>query len=325
MVKITKEYIFEIINFLKKRKFAAAFSRFLLPLILLLNFILYELKFRLIMIKNKKGEIIVKINDLYKMQLNLNDKGICRELCVHKKREFFSTDFFKVIIKNGMNIIDIGSNIGYYALLESRLISEGHVYAIEPVPENFYLLNKNIRINNFKNITTFNFAIGDLNGSIEMFIYDRCNWSSVKPNPEGSLLKTIKVPIVTLDKFLELYSIRNPHFIRMDVEGYEFNILKGAQKTLKNVKPLIICIEMHPHLMSENETKECLNLLKSNGFNVKTIVRETLCCDYNTIFIINKLRGVLNLSPFGFYGNDYESLENLLNNRQGAIVYFEKK
>ena len=67
------------------------------------------------------------------MYLNLDDKGICPDLMVNKTREVFSTAHFQTIITEDMTIIDIGANIGYYALLESQLALKGHVFAIEPV------------------------------------------------------------------------------------------------------------------------------------------------------------------------------------------------
>lgn len=323
---ISKDFFLEVFNYLSEGKFIAAFSRVLLPTISLLNFSFEKMQYQLIgLICQKKGkDVIFNINNRYKMYLDLNDKGISSELSIHKKREFFSTEYFQKEITEDMIIIDIGANIGYYALLESQLAIKGHVYAIEPVPENFHLLNRNIALNNYLNISTYPLAIGDVEGISDMYVYDKCNWSSFIFNPEGKIIDNIQVPVITLDKFIEVYAVHKPNFIRMDVEGFEYNILKGASRTLQANGHLIICIELHPHLMSKEKSKECIKMVKNNGFKVKSIIRETISCDYWVIGIINQLRSNLNWPKIGYYGNDFDSLECLLENGYGAMVFFEK-
>lgn len=323
---ISKDFFLEVFTYLSEGKIIAAFSRVLLPTISLLNVSFEKMHYQLIrfIYRKKSNEVIFDINNRYKMYLDLSDKGISSELCIHKKREFFSTEYFEKIITEDMIIIDIGANIGYYALLESQLAKKGHIYAIEPVPKNFHLLNRNILLNNCQNISTYSLAIGDVEGILEMYVYDKCNWSSFIFNPEGKIIDNIQVPVITLDKFIKLHAVDKPNFIRMDVEGFEYNILKGASRTLQANGHLIICIELHPHLMSKEKSKECIKMIKDNGFKVKSIIRETISCDYWVIGIINKLRSNLNWPMIGYYGNEFDSLECLLEKGHGAMVFFEK-
>jgi FkbM family methyltransferase len=326
MIKISKLYFSDITHYLLQGKFSAAFARGILPLISLFGYYSDQLKYRFIIFQNRDrgGEIIVKINDLYNMRLNLQDLGICQELSIYKKREFFSTDYFMKIIKEDMFIIDIGANIGYYALLESILSPKGTIYAIEPVPQNFNLLKKNVELNNRHNVLLYNYAIGDINGNSTMYIYDKCNWSSFTKNPYGNIVSTINVPLITLDEFIKSSMNKSPNFIRMDVEGFEYNILKGAFNTLNSVSPLIICIEFHPHLMSKENIMACVDILKTSGFKIKSIIREMNSYEYKYIRIINKFRDILNWPRYGYYGNNYDLLEQLFSNGFGAMVFFEK-
>jgi FkbM family methyltransferase len=327
MINSTHGYFYTILTCLKEGKLKGAFLRGAVPFIILANRYMDQVKYQALKFRNrKKGrEIIVEINNRYNMYLNLDDKGVCSELGINKTREVFSTEYFQKIITEDMAIIDIGANIGYYALLESQLVAKGHVYAIEPVPENYNLLQKNIDLNECKNISTYNFAIGNVNGFLDMYVYDKCNWSSFTRIPDQNIVNIIQVPIMTLDAFIESHVSSHPCFIRMDVEGFEYEILKGALTTLRTICPLIICIEMHPQLMSEDKVAECIHLMKDNRFCVKSIFLEMDSpSDFKYIHLINTLKNILNLPRYGYYGNNFSALEELLAQGYFPIVFFEK-
>jgi FkbM family methyltransferase len=327
MINDTHGYFFTIFCCLKEGKFRGAFLQITVPFVILANRYSDQVKYQFLKLRTgkKAREIIVEINKRYNMYLNLDDKGVCSELGINKTREVFSTEYFQKIITEDMVIIDIGANIGYYALLESQLAPKGHVYAIEPVPENYTLLQKNIDLNACKNISTYNFAIGNVNGLLDMFVYDKCNWSSFTRIPGEHIVNVIQVPIMTLDAFIESHVNSHPCFIRMDVEGFEYEILKGALTTLRAVEPLIICIEMHPRLMSEDKVEECIQLMKDNHFCVKTIFLEMDDpSDFKYIELINTLKSILHLPRYGYYGNDFDSLQELLVRGYFPIVFFEK-
>jgi len=115
-----------------------------------LNFILVEknrhienLNYLFVRIRNiRTDHIQITVNSNYLMYVDLKDKGISKELYVHKTREHFSTEFLQKFVKEEDIVIDIGANIGYYALMEAQLANKGKVYAIEPIPTNVDLLKK---------------------------------------------------------------------------------------------------------------------------------------------------------------------------------------
>jgi FkbM family methyltransferase len=326
-MNVTQGYLNTIFFCLKQGKLKGAFLQGLLPLIIRFDRYMDQFKFHLIKFVNQKNgrEIIIEINNRYKMYLNLDDKGICSELGIHKTREVFSTDYFQNIITEDMIVIDIGANIGYYALLESQLASKGYVHAIEPVPNNYNLLMKNIGLNNCKNVSTYNFALGNVNGFSDMHISDKCNLSSFIKNPHGNFINTLHVPIFTLDYFIKSHLTHNPHFIRMDVEGFEYEILRGSSTTLQNVAPLIFCIEMHPTLMSQEKVVDFIKMMKDNGFDVKSIFIEAAYpSELKFIRSLNMLRDILVLPRIGYYGNGFDAFEQLMMHRHGAMVFFEK-
>lgn len=292
------------------------FAGFLYFAICRKNLYLDRIKYFVAKMKNKDFIKIIVNNNL--MYININDPGISMELYNHKKREFFSTDFMKEFVKEDDIVMDIGANIGYYALLESHLANKGSIYAIEPVPSNKKRLDKNVQINDIKNISTFKCAIGDKEGTSKMYIYDKCNWCSFVKS-DGTIIDEIDVPIITLDQFIDRYMPRDPTLIRMDLEGYEYQLIKNA-KLLKSNKPLKISIELHPHLMTKERFAEILKILKENNFIIKGIFLEPEAHNFKDIKIINGLRKILGLVEFGYIGNDYEDMKDTF----AYNVFFER-
>jgi len=202
-----------------------------------------------------------------------NDVGISEELLMFQTHEPLSTKLLLKILKQGMTCLDIGSNIGYYVCLESNSVGQnGKVIAIEPSPTNFKYLKKNVELQRISNVEIFNFACGNEAGEIDFFISDRSNWSRVASKdfidaPPDAIVKTIKVPIKKIDSFIQEKSLTQLDYIRMDVEGYEVNILKGMQKTIEKFKPLLH-IEIHLFLIGIPKTKTLLETLQKQGYEI---------------------------------------------------------
>lgn len=219
------------------------------------------------------------------MELLDDDPGISAQLIKKGIREESATKIVQEEIKPGMVVIDIGSNLGYYALLESRLVGNtGKVYAIEPVEENYEVLCRNIELNNYKNIETFKCAIGNKNEEMEFTLTNGSNWGTMMSMKNasdfyGRRMKKISkdkinVNTITLDKFIEDNNIKKVDFIRMDVEGYETEIIKGMQKTLKNMPNLKLFIEFHySHFKNADKImgKAIQNIL-DKGFEPKHLI-----------------------------------------------------
>jgi len=325
MIKEQRGYFSTISYCLQHRKFRCVVLQSLKSIIIVSVTWYKKCKYTVLRFFYRKNgnEITLEINNRYKMSLNFDDKGICTELIVNKTREVLSTRHFQKIITEHMTVIDIGANIGYYTLLESQLASKGHIFAIEPVLGNYTILKKNIALNHCTNISTYNFAIANADGYKEMYIYDKCNWSSFTRIPGSTIIDTVQVPIFTLDKFIETYVPQHLHFIRMDVEGFEYEILMGSQKTLQKPGPLFFCIEIHPHLISKEKVTTIIDLMRDNGFRVNSIFNDMDLSEFKFINLFNQLQNSLGLSLYGYIGNDYNALEQRLAHG-GAIVFFEK-
>jgi FkbM family methyltransferase len=209
-----------------------------------------------------------------KMYFDLRDKGISRDLLVCDIREPLAIEALRKEIKKGDIIIDIGANIGYYVLLESRLVGKkGKIYAIEPVPQNVEILKKNIKLNKYTNIEISQLAMGDKNEEGVIYVSGERNKSSMifLGSSSNDFIETAKVKVMTLDEFLE--NKPYPNFIRMDVEGYEYEIIKGMEKTLGANKPLKLFMEIHPPYLGK-KLIDLLNTLEQYNFRFKIGISE---------------------------------------------------
>ena len=115
-----------------------------------------------------------------KMYLYPRQGGINYDLYLYKKREPMCTDFLihSSILKEGDVVLDIGANIGYYVLIESKLVGKtGQVYAVEPVTSTFELMQKNLQLNGLTNVSASNFAFGEKDGESEIYVCNESNFA----------------------------------------------------------------------------------------------------------------------------------------------------
>jgi len=174
-------------------------------------------------------------------------------------------EYIHETLKGGMNVIDVGAHMGMYTVLAAEKIGKnGKVIAIEPEPENYRQLLRNIKLNNFQNVIPKNIALTDHNGCEKLYISpDSYGHSLFVKNNQ---LTPIEVPVRTLDKLLEELSLNRVDVIKIDAEGAEIPILKGAEKTLKanpNIK-MFIASYHYP-----SQIKEVCQFLNERGFKTK--------------------------------------------------------
>jgi len=212
-------------------------------------------------------------------QLSLipNDAGISEELLVFNCHEPFSTKVLSNNLLEGMVCLDVGGNLGYYATLESKRIGKsGRVIVLEPSPLNFKYLTRNLELQNQSNYELFNYACGNTDGEVQFLISKHSNTSRVlKDNEKPSAdMNLIKVPVIKLDDFMEKKGIGKLDILRMDVEGYEVEILEGAKELIKKFQPNIQ-IEVHLARLGPKNTKKVLEMFENAGYkNVYFIARE---------------------------------------------------
>lgn len=154
--------------------------------------------------------------------------------------------FVANLLKPGMTFFDAGANQGFYTMLASKCVgNKGKVYAFEPVPSEFLHLQQNIHINRLQNIVGESMALGCQDGLTDMYVclHGKGSYSSLKPPAENIRVpsKCIRVPIISLDNYVQLKNIRHIDFVKIDVEGGELDVLKGAVTVLRDLRPVVMC------------------------------------------------------------------------------------
>lgn len=154
--------------------------------------------------------------------------------------------FVSKFIKPGYVFFDIGANQGFYTLLATKLVGKGgNVFAFEPLPIQVKRLKRNLKINFFDNTKVEQTAISDKSGFSDMYacLNGSEPLSSLRRPSEDSKTKSkiIKVPIISLDDYIKKINISSIDFIKIDVEGGELNVLKGAVKAIEKFRPIFMC------------------------------------------------------------------------------------
>lgn len=187
------------------------------------------------------------------------------------------TNLVESLIKEGDTVIDIGANIGYYTLKFAKKVGEnGKVYAFEPDPKNFEILKKNVDLNGYKNIYLFQVALSNRIGDDLLFLNDE-NHGDHQLYRSEETRKQVKVKTETLDKFVENEIIKKIDFIKMDIQGGEFNALMGMKRTLNNNPQIKMITEFWPYGLDAAgfSPREYISNLRSLGFHLEEINETT--------------------------------------------------
>jgi len=163
---------------------------------------------------------------------------------------------FEREIPAGAVIYDIGANVGYFSLLAAVLVGpEGCVYAFEPLPRNVEFLRKHIKLNKLDTIEVVEAAVSDHSGEAS---FDLGASSAM-----GHLASSggITVRLVTLDQMLLAGELLPPDYMKVDVEGAEYDVLNGARGLLE---------KFHPTLFLDTHQREAhhltITLLEELGY-----------------------------------------------------------
>ena len=209
------------------------------------------------------------------MKLDLSDIGISRELFLTGTHEGYSTIQYKEELRPGMVVLEVGANIGYYTLIATKHIQPGgSVIALEPSPANLRSLEHNIWLNGVSDvIRLFPVAAGKRNVRLPFYVMPKGNTSGfISRNDSGFEPQlVIEVQVVPIDYLMNKEKLRCDYF-RMDVEGYELDVIEGMTDTLTSTNPPVGgFIEVHSRILNErgSSARDFLERMRELGYQVK--------------------------------------------------------
>jgi FkbM family methyltransferase len=147
----------------------------------------------------------------------------------------------RISLKHGDNCLDIGGNIGLQSIRMSQSVgNSGKVFAFEPLNHLQQKFRKNMALNKVYNVTLFPMALSDAESEAEFNIHtDSWNQGTFSlNNTDGNHKQLVSVKVA--DNIPEIEALRSLAFIKIDVEGYEYHVLRGLALTLKKHRPRII-------------------------------------------------------------------------------------
>ena len=249
------------------------------------------------------------------MWLNPKDVGISTDLLLDGIREPLITKAFRSLLRKGDTVIDCGANIGYYALQEAQAVGPtGRVHAIEPVTSNVRVLQSNIYLNGYNNVRVHYLAVGDGDRDDYINISTMSNMCSmVKKQGYRRYVDKLPVRVTSIDSFMDKYDVV-PDVIRMDVEGYETEIVRGMGRLLKSGGPLRLFMEVHFDILLD-AVLPMLRTLKEHGFGVTVATFEPHAAVRKSRLaypVVRWLEGVMGASS----GYLYLTIDDLLTRKE---------
>jgi len=202
--------------------------------------------------------------------------------------------FLESIVKEGMNVIDIGANVGITTVTVARKIGRrGKLYSFEPTPEYFNILKENISSNGLENVKVYELAVTDQVGRVP---FSQKELSSGIVFEQGA--KRFEVSTTSIDRFLSEEKIQRIDLINLDCEGSELLVLKGAKETLRKNKVKIFC-EIHHDFLKQlgQSVEDIVQYLQGLEFQVQSVSLNDLKtgnnfekCEYIYAHNLNKRR-----------------------------------
>jgi FkbM family methyltransferase len=176
------------------------------------------------------------------------------------------------------HVLDAGANEGVYATACARMLPFAKIICFEPVPSTYKRLVENTK--RYPQIKSVNLALGSARATLSMNVgaYHAAN-SLLKMNtnhlehfPESAPSDIVMVPVVPLDEFLEKEGIKGNYFLKADVQGYEIELLKGANQSLKRCKILQLEVSLKPMYEGAPTLADIWNYVTAAGFSLLDVV-----------------------------------------------------
>ncbi len=222
------------------------------------------------------------------LELDRKNGAVDEYIFIHRNWELQVGQVLHEQLQPGGVFVDVGANIGYFSLLAATLVGEsGRVIAFEPLPRLVGQIRRSAVHNHYQWLKVVPKALGDVAGSMELVLsaHNIGGSSLVTPNRIG---ERVTVEVSTLD--FELADLERIDVIKIDVEGFEYEMLQGAQQTLERCRPTLV-LEFSPHFYKERSTTmetEILTLLRQLGYTFTILQTGKTADDIDTLLTLIK-------------------------------------
>ena len=201
------------------------------------------------------GKIIYQIGKSVQKKLKLRKEVSINETVIHmetlSREDTTSIEAQNLLeeINSDSVFYDIGACKGIYSIAGSNKSPEADIFAFEPEEENSERIKK-LKIINDSNVNIIDKCVGDKDGKVDFYTHKSANGihttskESLESFSSDNQIKQYEVEMTTVDTLLENESIPLPTLVKIDVEGAEVDVLKGARETIKTSKPAIL-VEYH--------------------------------------------------------------------------------
>lgn len=221
-----------------------------------------------------KKKLILKRYGQAKFLLDLNFSPEIKEMLINRYETHVRNVLIRYLTKGGV-FVDIGANIGYISAIAAGIVgSKGQIHAFEPIPyyfkrlKHFKLLNPNLDIH------AINMALGEKEASATMKLptYSNIGCNVIIPEMlrDSKTKETVDVQVIRADDYLAKHSVKNISLIKIDVEGYEFPVLKGLEgyfsANIGYLPPLIVEVVPHAYAYLNSTIDDLINYLSQFSY-----------------------------------------------------------
>jgi FkbM family methyltransferase len=197
------------------------------------------------------------------------------------------------IVRPGMTVLDVGANLGLYTVLFARLVGvTGRVIAFEPDPSLFALLQRNTALNNCSNVTTHNLALGSRNDHavLRKTIFNSGD-NTLGSDNKCRFRREVPIDVVALDEFSPALRV---DLVKIDVQGWEFEVLLGMDRVLAACPHARIYFELWPDGLdrAKRTPAEMAGWLRSRGYRIYHAASGSELDEAGFLALASRLKGM---------------------------------
>ena len=197
--------------------------------------------------------------------------GIARNGVVEKEETELVLKILKQLPEH-FTLLDIGANTGYYGIMSAFLFPTSQTHSFEPIKEHCELIQQSTYLNRLSNVTVNEYALGEI--AAKKDIYTAGSGTTLVENFTENVRNKITIEIKKLDDVVKEKQIQNILFIKIDVEGFEYEVLKGAREIFSTGKPILFMEICHTKdgsygLYTNENFKKTLDFMEELGYTTR--------------------------------------------------------